>query len=121
MSNVSNTEDENLVTMDKETYEYLLSQAKQEKPQKAQPKQETEETQETSTNNVNFPTAVRPTFMDQVKQNAIDLAASTIPILAIQGVILGVKFMGSRGLRKAEEEPFILRGNMQDPYSMNRY
>ena len=118
MSNVSNAEDETLVTMDKETYEYLLSQAKQEKPQ---PKQETEETQETSTNNVNFPTAVRPTFMDQVKQNAIGLAASTIPILAIQGVILGVKFMGSRGLRKAEEEPFILRGNMQDPYSMNRY
>jgi len=74
------------ITMTKATYDYLISLARDKEPQSApvvaEPKPETKN--ETST---------EPSFFFLVKQQFKGMAASVIPILTIQGVILGTQYL----------------------------
>ncbi len=114
----------NEVTMDKETYEYLINMVKKSqdvKPTVVKEKETVVEKREEKSDEVNFQKATGPTFMNQVKQNAVGLVASVVPILMMQGVIHGAKYMRSQGSQHSASEPYVMPKSTVDPYSMNHY
>lgn len=88
--------DENTITLDKETYEYLLSKAKgvikaEVKEQIPTPIVET--IRDTEKANFQKPQDTPPSFMTMIQNSTLQMMASMFPILAIQGCVLGVTYL----------------------------
>ncbi len=114
---LSNVESPEIVTLDKETYEYLLERAKG----NVNNNTENETVQKETKPEENFTKAAAPTFTQMVKQNTMGVVASIVPILAIQGVIHGARLLKNQGSRSTQEESYVMPKSSLDPYSMNHY
>lgn len=106
--------DDGKYVLDKETYEYLLSKAKISKEVK-------EEKEESKKEVVNFQNPQQPTIMQMLKNQTISMAVGVIPILALQGLVLGVKYASTLKKRSEQQQntfvlPMTNQYNMDEQY-----